>query len=279
MSKEISDRSCSKGPPASRPRRISPDELRNTKSGPVFIIASGNSAKHFPIHEFADIPMITMNGAISMFADTDIKPFFYVCSDNDFPRQQPELFATAMGLSENVALWEDQFEVIETQPSGHTLSLKKAPRASFLATLFDREQSFVRKTSFLSKRSKDIGFSKNIAAGCFDARTVMYLALQIAYHLGFNKVFLVGFDLNQAAGRFYETAQGKRSPCGLDQHYHTRILPSLKLMADAVIDERFQVYNLSATSRVPTHIIQKVSVDDAKRLLASSMPGPSKTGY
>ncbi|WLH64108.1 lipopolysaccharide biosynthesis protein [Pseudomonas sp. FP2300] len=269
MSKETSDRSYTKDPPAAPSRQISPDELKSVKSGPVFIIASGNSAKHFPIHEFSDIPMITMNGAISMFTHTDIKPFFYVCSDNDFPRQQPELFATAMRLSEHVALWEDQFEAIETPPSGRSLSLKKAPRASFLATLFGREKSLVRKTSFLSKRSKDIGFSKDLAAGCFDARTVMYLALQVAYHLGFNKVFLVGFDLNQAAGRFYETAQINRSPCGLDQHYYTRILPSLKLMANSVIDSRFQVYNLSSTSRVPTHIIPKVSVDDAKRILAT----------
>lgn len=250
-------------------KRTSFSECKNIKSGPVFIIASGKSAKGFPIHEFSTIPMITMNGAISMFINTDIKPFFYICSDSDFPLQQPDLFAAAMQLSENVALGEDQFDDIQSNPSGQAFNLKKAPRASFFTNLLNREKSLIRKTSLLSKRSKDIGFSKDLAIGCFDARTVMYLALQTAYHLGFNKVFLVGFDLNQTAGRFYETAQSNCSPCGLDQHYHTRILPSLKLMSQYIIDDHFQVYNLSSTSRIPTHIIKKISLDDAKQMLTT----------
>ncbi|XXE57316.1 lipopolysaccharide biosynthesis protein [Pseudomonas sp. R1-15] len=244
-------------------------ERRNIKSGPVFIIASGNSAKGFPLHEFPNVPMITMNGAISMFSQADTKPFFYLCSDTDFPLQQPDLFATAMQISENVALWEDQFDVVQSKPSGQAFGLKKAPRASIFSTFFNPQKSLVRPKSLLSKRSKDIGFSKDLTLGCFDARTVMYPALQTAYHLGFNKVFLIGADLNQAAGRFYETSESKRSPCGLDQHYDTRILPSLKLMSKHVVDDNFQVYNLSANSRVPAHIIKKISLDDVRRMLDS----------
>lgn len=52
------------------------DECKNIETGAVFIIASGASAKYFPIENFAHIPMITMNGAISMFLGTHIKPFF-----------------------------------------------------------------------------------------------------------------------------------------------------------------------------------------------------------
>ncbi|MNY32015.1 hypothetical protein D3C86_1662040 [compost metagenome] len=53
------------------------DECRNIQKGPVFIIASGASAKDFPLEKYADVPMITMNGAISMFIEPDIKPFFF----------------------------------------------------------------------------------------------------------------------------------------------------------------------------------------------------------
>ncbi|WP_238350149.1 lipopolysaccharide biosynthesis protein [Pseudomonas sp. SWRI154] len=248
-------------------KQTSFSECKNIKSGPVFIIASGNSARGFPIEEFSTLPMITMNGAISMFSQAGTKPFFYICSDTNFPLQQPELFATAMQISENVALWEEQFDIVQIKPSGKVFSLKKAPRASIFTSLFNPQKSLVRDRSFFSKRSKDIGFSKDMTLGYFDARTVMYLALQIAYHLGFNKVFLVGFDLNQAAGRFYETSESNRSPCGLDQHYDTRILPSLKLMCEHIVSDNFQVYNLSADSRVPAHIIEKISLDDARRML------------
>ncbi|MGH8332573.1 MAG: lipopolysaccharide biosynthesis protein, partial [Pseudomonas fluorescens] len=57
------------------------DECRNIQKGAVFIIASGASAKDFPLEKFADVPMITMNGAISMFSGTGIKPYFYACTD------------------------------------------------------------------------------------------------------------------------------------------------------------------------------------------------------
>ena len=85
------------------------DNCRNTESGAVFIIASGMSAKSFPLEQFAHVPMITMNGAISMFLGTDIKPCFYACTDDSFSEQQPELFKYAMAVSQNVALWEDHW--------------------------------------------------------------------------------------------------------------------------------------------------------------------------
>lgn len=242
-------------------------QCKGVKQGPVFLIASGKSAKDFPIQEFSDVPMITMNGAIAMLAQKGINPFFYVCTDRDFANQQPQLYATAMRTSENVAVWGDQLKTDKPKPRGRAYALKKSPRASLVSTLFKREDTLVRKRSLLSKRSQDIGFSKDLSHGFFDARTVMYLALQVAYHLGFNKVFLVGFDLNQSAGRFYETCSTKRSPCGLDQHFETRILPSLELMSTQVVDENFQAYNLSAVSRVPEEVIPKVSIEDARKML------------
>jgi len=79
-------------------------------------------------------------------------------------------------------------------------------------------------------------------------------------------VLLVGVDLDQTVGRFYETAEGEHSPCGLDQHWDSRILPSLTLMARQVVNEHFHVYNLSAASRIPTELIPKVNLSEARRI-------------
>lgn len=242
------------------------DACKGTGAGPVFLIGSGASAAQFPIREFSSFPMITMNGAISMFTAAGINPFFYVCSDRDFSRQQPHLFDAAMRRSENVALWDNQISGLKHPPKGRVYALKKARRWS-AATLFEQNSELVRKLSLFSKRSKDIGFSKDMGQGFFDARTVMYLALQVAHHIGFNKVFLVGFDLNQSAGRFYETPGARRSPCGLDQHYESRILPSLKLMSSSVVNDDFKVYNLSGTSRVPDDIVPKLNMDEVRHML------------
>lgn len=242
---------------------------RGIAKGPVFIVASGASAKDFPLQRFADIPMITLNGAISMFVDSCPKPYFYVCTDRSFKRQQPDLYARALGLSQCLAIWPDEVESIPVPTGAEIYPLNKATRSSLYEAAFNPNPELVRSRAFWDSRSRTLGFSKDLSQGYFDARTVAYVALQIAYHLGFNQVFLVGVDLNQAAGRFYETAGRAVSPCGLDEAYERRILPSLKLMADRVVDERFAVYNLSSTSRIPESVIPKVSIDEAEALIFS----------
>ncbi len=244
-------------------------DCRNIESGAVFIIASGASAKDFPIERFAHVPMITMNGAISMFVGTGIKPCFYACTDKSFSLQQPDLYAQAMAMSQRVALWEEQVRDNQLKPAGEVYLLKKAPKPTWRDLLASSDKELVRARAF-SGRNKYLGFSKNMQKGFFDARTVTYLALQIACHLGFSKVFLVGVDLNQNAGRFYENKNSNRSPCGLDQHFDSRILPSFSLMAEQVVSSEFAVYNLSASSRLPQSVVPFMSLAQVEATVGSS---------
>ncbi len=241
---------------------------RNIESGPVFIIASGPSAKSFPIEKFAHVPMITMNGAISMFKDTDIKPYFYACTDRSFSEQQPDLFKQAMAVSQRVALREDHARASRARPMGRLYPISKAERPSWLESALGKRSALVVNHSWLPTRKRPLGFSKDMSEGFFDARTVAYLALQLAYHVGFTQVFLVGVDLDERSGRFYETAESVKSPCGLDQHYFTRILPSFELMSRKVMGDDFMVYNLSEVSRIPDDVIPRVTLAQVEALLA-----------
>src|SRR5450830_1069438 len=99
------------------------DSCRNIESGAVFILASGLSAKSFPIEKFAHVPMITMNGAISMFLNTDVKPY---------------LFNYAMTVSQRVALWEDHARASGICPSGQLYALSKAKKPSWLHSVLGR---------------------------------------------------------------------------------------------------------------------------------------------
>ena len=243
------------------------DACRNTKTGAVFIIASGMSAASFPLARFAHVPMITMNGAISMFLGTDVKPFFYACTDKSFSEQQPDLFKYAMAISQNVALWEDHAQAAGIRPAGRLYPLSKAKKPSWLDTMRGKHAALVAHHSLPGFHQRPIGFSKDMSEGFFDARTVAYLTLQLAYHLGFSAVFLVGVDLNEKSGRFYENRESINSPCGLDQHYYTRILPSFELMSEKVVGDGFRVYNLSDCSRIPGHLVPRVTLAEVEGLL------------
>lgn len=243
------------------------ENCRNTHGGAVFIIASGLSARSFPLERFAHVPMITMNGAISMFLNTDVRPLFYACTDRSFSEQQPGLFKYAMHVSQNVALWEDHALATAILPSGRLYPLRKAKRPSWLDNVRGKHTALVTNHGLPGFRQRPLGFSKDMSEGFFDARTVAYLTLQLAYHLGFSKVFLVGVDLNEKSGRFYETQGGANSPCGLDQHYHTRILPSLALMASKVVGDGFRVYNVSECSRIPESVVPRVGLGEVEGML------------
>jgi Kdo-III transferase WaaZ len=243
------------------------DECRNIRNGPVFIIASGASAKDFPLEKFADVPMITMNGAISMFIGSGVKPFFYACTDQGFSREQPELFSEAMRISERVALSEDHIWHTPVAPQGELYFLNRAPRFSWTEMLFRSDKELVSSRKLGNGRNRTLGFSKNLKRGFFDSRTVAYLALQIAYHVGFTKVFLVGVDLNQSVNRFYEEPDQYVSPCLLDEHFFTRILPSFEILSKYVVNEDFQVYNLSRSSRIPGELIPRATFADVDNLI------------
>lgn len=243
------------------------DACRNTRTGAVFIIASGMSATSFPLQRFAHVPMITMNGAISMFMGTDVKPCFYACTDKNFSEQQPDLFKYAMAVSQNVALWEDHARASGICPAGQLYPLSKAKKPSWFDTVRGKHVALVANHSLPGFHQRPIGFSKDMSEGFFDARTVAYLTLQLAYHLGFSTVFLVGVDLNEKSGRFYENREFINSPCGLDQHYYTRILPSFELMAEKVMGDGFRVYNLSDCSRIPERVVPRVTLAEVEELL------------
>ncbi|WP_408637346.1 lipopolysaccharide biosynthesis protein [Pseudomonas lactucae] len=240
---------------------------RAVETGAVFIIASGPSARSFPLEDFAHVPMITMNGAISKFLNTAVKPCFYACTDRSFSLQQPALFNYAMANSQRVALWEDHLRISRIKPAGEFYPLSKAERPSWLDAVLGRHEALVADHSLLPLRKRPVGFSKDMGEGFFDARTVAYLAVQLAFHMGFSTVFLVGVDLDEKSARFYENDTVARSPCGLDQHFYTRILPSFELMAEKIVGDDFRVYNLSACSRLPQSVVPKVTLAEVEMML------------
>jgi Kdo-III transferase WaaZ len=262
---------------------ISPfEEIESNKSGPVFLLASGPSASEFNFKKFClDKPVIAMNGSISLCEKNNIRPFFYICYDEFFVGDRLELFLSGVNNSENLAF---SYRVIEEL-------LKRSPDAlkNKKVFLFERVNRDIHDNrilpdwihpliarqrkeaacefSLIGRKKNGIGFSLNLSKGYYGGRTILFGGLQLAYHLGFNKVFIIGMDMCSSAGRFYEKGEGS-TPSNLDAHWKRNILPSFKLMAKKVISTgKFEVFNLSNKSRVPASLIPKISQDELRNLL------------
>jgi KDO transferase-3 len=257
----------------------------------VFILASGASAGDFPVARYADYPFIAMNGSVKRLADENIRPLFYICNDKNFPAGRPDLAISGCNLARNIAMSLECFNeiylndpVVLMNKSLYLLErvnrYYKKPRFSDkrFAWSIRNDAELMGNFSLLWRKPNRIGFSKNIRRGYFCARTIVYVALQLAYTLGFQKVFIVGMDLNENAGRFYEDREN-RLPTALDEQFDKFILPSFHFVSKKIISDDndpslcdvmrfFRVFNLSLNSRLPGTIIPKITLDQLDRLLA-----------
>lgn len=248
-------------------------------SGEVFIYASGQSSLDFPLAEYSGEKYIVVNGAIRAFIDLGIKPFAYVYDDPDFIESNVELVIKAIEISEVIFMPRELYveykiadkvsEHLKTKinfiskvnkPDGVTLY---PYRFFFIRNLFNRELVF--KLSRLIYKSKNIGFSRDIEQGYFCARTIPYVALQLAYSLGFERVFFIGLDLNESVGRFYDGEIPL--PTTLDKDYPKHIYPSFKLVAKRIVCDKFKIYNLSLNSRLPETVIPKITLKQLRAIL------------
>jgi Kdo-III transferase WaaZ len=109
-----------------------------------------------------------------------------------------------------------------------------------------------------------VGFSKRIERGVFTGQTVVFAAVQVAYWLGFQRVFILGMDLGGTGtlARFYESGSAVASS-RLDKDFKPYIIPAFELARRLFEAEGREIYNVSPNSRLPTTIIPKLSFDEA----------------
>lgn len=259
-------------------RRFS--ELQGSLGVAAFILASGPSAAHFSVADFKDYPFIAMNGSILACEKWGVRPYFYLCDDDRFSQGRTELALSGVKMASHVGLSLDVLSTLYRADKAsfrgksvflleHINRFVLKPRMSDRAFAWSirKDPELISNFSLFRKTRNKIGFSCNLDKGYFVARTIPYVALQLCYQLGCPRVFLVGVDMNQKAGRFYE--QGDAAlPSRLDVDFEKRILPSFKLMADRVVKKgRFEVFNLSLDSRIPGDVIPKINARQLEHLL------------
>lgn len=259
-------------------RRFS--ELAKTLSGGVFVVASGPSTASFPVNKYRNYPFIAMNGSILACTAAGVTPYFYLCDDDGVARERTDYVLQGLEKAEHVAMSLEVFSILyeadnECLRDKSVFLLERVNRFVGKPRLTDRKYAWsIRKDaelfssfSLFRRTPNRIGFSMNMDKGYFVARTIPYVALQLSCQLGFSRVFLVGVDMSQSKGRFYESGDGAYRS-SLDDDYDKVILPSFRLVARKIIRAGgFEVYNLSASSRVPASVFPKIDISALDTLL------------
>jgi KDO transferase-3 len=225
-----------------------------------------------------------MNGSVTLLEGSAGQPFLYICDDPNFVRERPHLALQGLQSAKLAAMSLDCLGELEYLYPGcladaRIIVLQRVNRLHYRAVISDRRYAWsVRRDqdiecdfSLFKRKTNRIGFSRNLAKGYFGARTVPYAGLQVAFHLGLQRVFLIGVDLDASAGRFYE--QGEQAlPTTLDKDYPDYILLSFRLMAERVLKPGvFEVYNLAPGGRLPGTVIPRVTPAEFDEMLATAI--------
>lgn len=238
----------------------------------LWILATGPSIKPLELDKLRDLPVMGVNGAIAVCHQHKITPLYYVITDRDFFKNRMDLVREAVNSGAHCFFSFDGIShICQQQPE-----LLKTGKISLLETvnryyatpklplcqlqpILTNDPDIVIPNVF----SKEIGWSNAPAKGVFTAKTVAYIACQIAASLSPQNIFILGMDLTSdksAPNRAYD--EGKNAqPTSLQADYPNFILPSFQLIPDLNLSSK--IWNLSLDSRLPTGILPKISFDQA----------------
>lgn len=150
-------------------------DFRDTyKDQPCVLVAGGSSLDTFDFSQIASYPIITCNGAYKILNDSGIVPQFFCMED-----------------IEQVEKRQDEWPHIKAE-------VKLAGLHNSYAIPSDRQTLFF----YTSRHGKGDyfwtdeprPFSRDFASIVYLGGSIVYVMLQLAYHLGCNPVYIIGLD-------------------------------------------------------------------------------------
>jgi KDO transferase-3 len=252
------------------------EAMRGRYSGDCFVVGAGPSLAAIDLRRVAAWPTIGVNGTILKFLQDGTRPSYYSITDPDFFEHRFPLvraalesgatcFFTYIGLSK---ICERDPYLLRDVPLGLGDIVN---RRYFVPRLTVAECDAIAEgdpdlTLHPAVRGQEglVGFSHNVAKGMFCGKSVGYRGIQIAYHMGFRRIFLLGMDMGTQGDnvRFYETKDHAR-PSLLEQEFDAYIRPCFEIVKSLRETGELEVYNCSLASRLPDRLVPKIPFDDA----------------
>jgi hypothetical protein len=242
------------------------DLVRLSHSPICHIFASGPSLSTLrePARLFNDFT-ICMNGSYRVAVNVGKPCNLFVTFDPGFVRRRFADFKEALPLAQNLLIDHLVFFLVFSQDPelGFRLNpfLYDDPNRPYLSRAVEKlvqlranyheGKDFVpdgRPTGEIISKSPKIGLGSSASVVC--------LALQAAWLMGFKEVRIYGMDLGGPT-RFYKEA-GKVEKVSLDVSYESHLLPWFTSFSKNFCGPDFRVFNCSESSRLPSEILPKL---------------------
>ena len=248
------------------------DSLKAHHADDLVILASGPSIKQLDLQGLKHADWLAVNGAINLlssYPNKDLK--YYVVLDQGFVSDRINIIQQVVA-NQDIVVFTNLFclhimyqllgkEAVQAQVvifEDRQLPVYLPKRDSQTLEALSQNQN----EHLIWDAKQEVGYSLDLNRGYVCGRTVVYMALQIASHLGYRRVFLAGVDMTRFhEPRFYEQAETRLST-KLDLEFEQAIYPSFQLASQVYQHLGIQAYNLCLDSGLDDSIFPRVELTE-----------------
>lgn len=221
----------------------------DSSGGRCFILANGPSIGDLDISKLQNEVCFGVNATYRLFKDFDWFPEYYVVTQRARLLDELEVFES-IAQRTRFAYCDDL-----EYPSPHTFFRSLSPRSVLLLNQRLSVPAWVVKYLFLrnrigyffNHRFRSAQISEDLNKGVCIGKSVVFTCLQLARHLGFDEIYLLGVDMNYSGPKTHFFGNANWVP---DQNYELEVAPFFRSFAKSLNRDGIKVYNCSMQSAV-----------------------------
>lgn len=250
----------------------------------VFLIASGTSLKRYDLSKLRQPGIVTLglnnsprvfrpqlwtcvdspsNFMRSIWLDPSIMKFVPLCAtdklifDNDSIVKRDQQGRIIRDERGNPKLFDDLGRFVKHPATGADLRVRDCPNV-----VYYRRNEFFQASQFLWEDTFNWGNHGDFGGG----RSVLLVAIRLAYVLGFRRVFLLGVDFDMSSDRKYSFEQDRtESSIKGNQATYQKLIQRFSELKPIFDREGFEVYQCNHASHLK--VFPHIPYDDALQLV------------
>ena len=231
---------------------------RQCDGGRCFILANGPSINHCDIEALRNEVCFGVNATHLLFANRDWFPQYYCVTQRDRLLENIDGFRDLSNQTRFFYCDGLEYPTPHRFFEGFNLvNLALLNQRLRIPTPVMKYWPIKNKVgNYFNHRLRQKAFSDDILDGVFLGKSVVFTCLQVAYWLGYRKIYLLGVDMNYSGTKTHFFGNTSWVP---DQDYEVELAPLFRSFSEALQKRGVQVFNCSMDSRVED--FEKVEFD------------------
>lgn len=208
-----------------------------------FIIATGPSLRVEDIKKIQNEYLFGVNALCKIFKENDFTTDYYIVTDH---RVYGKVFQD-IDKNVNKRLKKENIFISDWIGSRHKVNVEVP--SEYVKLPINPINRFI-------KNWKKRRYPNDLCKNCYDGHTVVFIAIQVAVHMGFKEIYLIGTDSNYETEKKYSVNHGIK----------TKAMAGIEMINDYKVAQKFlerkNIKIFNATRGGMLEVFERVNIDN-----------------